>query len=106
MGKINATSADTSQNTGAGGILDINTLTRQPAQTAQPKSTAEAIVGTIERVLNMPNMQPVIQQGARLISAYADKMILENNDKMQKKSQSPNNSAGHKPIFGAGSDNP
>lgn len=103
MGKISSNGVVPANN---GGTIDINTLTRQPAQQAQPKSTAEAIVGTIERVLNMPNMQPVIQQGARLISAYADKMILENNDKMQKKSQSPNNSAGHKPIFGAGSDNP
>lgn len=102
MGKISSNGVVPANN---GGIIDINTLARQPTQPTQPKSTAETIVSTIERVLNMPNMQPVIQQGARLISAYADKMILENNDKMQKKSQSPNNSAGHKPIFGAGSDN-
>lgn len=92
--------------TNAGGVIDINTLTRQPPQQTAPKSSSEVIIGTIERVLNMPNMQPVIQQGARLISAYADKMILENNEKMKKQTSNNHTQAEHKPVFGVGAEQP
>ena len=92
--------------TNEGGVIDINTLTRQPPQQAAPKTSSEVIMGTIERVLNMPNMQPVIQQGARLISAYADKMILENNEKMKKQTSNNHTQAEHKPVFGVGAEQP
>lgn len=111
MGRISATSAYTSQNTNntnAGGILDINTLTRQPQQRATSNSSAVAsVVDTLERVLNMPSMQPVIQQGARVLSAFADKMIIENNEKMAKtQPKSAGGQGSSKPVFGVGSDNP
>ena len=108
MGRINTTAADTLQNTGAGGILDINTLTRQPQQRANSNPSAVAsVVDTLERVLNMPSMQPVIQQGARVLSAFADKMIIENNEKMTKtQPKSAGGQGSPKPVFGVGSDNP
>ena len=103
MGRVSSAQPQPQNN---GGTIDINTLALQPPQATQSKSSTEVIIGTIERVLNMPNMQPVIQQGARLISAYADKMILENNDKMKKAQGNTPQQEGNKPIFGVGADQP
>lgn len=96
MGKI--ASSD-----GAGGVLDIDTLTRRPPTPPTPKTSAETIAGTIERIVTMPSMQPILEQGARLMSAYAEKLMREN-------SSGPSSQGGaqpeRRPVFGAGAKEP
>lgn len=86
---------------GMGGIIDIDTLTRRPAAPPKPKTPVESITETIERIVTMPSMQPILEQLGNLMSAYATKIIKENN------SQSPRGDLQRlpepKPIFGIGS---
>lgn len=98
MGKI-----ITSQE-GAGGIIDIDTLTRSPPKPVQPKTTAENIAGTIERIITMPSMQPILEQLGNLMSAYATKMMKENQNTAGpgQAQQLPSPT----PVFGAGAKEP
>lgn len=87
-----------------GGRLSLSSLIR-PQEPAQHQPN---MLESIEHILSNPVMQPVVQQGARLIAAYADKLTLENQEKMLK-AQAAQQPAGAKPhtvVFGAGSDNP
>lgn len=106
MGKVTTATTETHTTTQAGGVLDINTITRQPTAPARPKSSAETIAGTIERIVTMPSMQPLIEQGARLMGAYAEKIMLENAGAQQKGQQNNTPQQGRKPVFGVGSDQP
>lgn len=105
MGRINSGNAE-AQPANNGGVLDINTITRQTAQPVQPKSTGVAIAETLERVLNMPNMQPVLQQGARFIGEYANKLALQNQAKISKQNTGNTQQPDRKPVFGVGADQP
>lgn len=101
MGKI-----ITSQE-GAGGIIDIDTLTRSPPKPVQPKTTAQSIAETIERIITMPSMQPILEQAANLMSVYATKIMRENTAKQQASGpgqiqQLPSPT----PVFGAGAKEP
>lgn len=97
MGKIGENNA---QNTG--GVIDIDSLTRKPLVQAGPKTSAETIAGTIERIVTMPSMQPILEQGARLMSAYAEKIMRENSGGSQRGQQQPE----RRPVFGAGAKEP
>lgn len=106
MGRVTTATTETHTATHTGGVLDINTITRQPTAPAPPKSSAETIAGTIERIVSMPTMQPLIEQGARLMGAYAEKIMLENAGAQQKGQQNNTQQQGRKPVFGVGSDQP
>lgn len=95
MGKIQS-------NEGAGGVLDIDTITRRPPVQAPPKTSAETIAGTIERIVTMPSMQPLLEQGARLMSAYAEKIMRENSGGGSPQGNTPE----RRPVFGAGAKEP
>lgn len=101
MGKI------ITENEGRGGIIDIDTLTRQPLKPVQPKTTAQSITETIERIITMPSMQPILEQAGNLIGAYAEKIMRENAVKQQasgpgQAQQLPSPT----PVFGAGAKEP
>lgn len=106
MGRVTTATTETHTVTHTGGVLDINTITRQPTAPTPPKSSAETIAGTIERIVSMPTMQPLIEQGARLMGAYAEKIMLENAGAQQKGQQNNTQQQGRKPVFGVGSDQP
>lgn len=99
MGKI------ITENEGRGGIIDIDSLTRNPPKPlTPPKTTAQSITETIERIITMPMMQPILEQAANLMSVYATKIMRENT------SQSPRGQAQQlpspTPVFGAGAKEP
>lgn len=99
MGKI------ITENEGAGGIIDIDTLTRNPPKPlTPPKTTTQSIAETIERIITMPTMRPILEQAGNLIGAYAEKLMRENT------AQSPRGQAQQlpspTPVFGAGAKEP
>lgn len=69
-----------------GGIFTLRNLTA-----AKQKSTGQIIVEGIERIISLPQMQPMVEQTSRLIGAYADKLILDNQGRLK---QIPGNSSG------------
>lgn len=78
MGKI-VSKFDEETSFGRGGIIDIDSLTRNPPKPlAPPKTTVESITETIERIITMPSMQPILEQAGNLLGAYAEKLIHEN----------------------------
>lgn len=87
-----------------GGRLSLSSFIRQP-QAEPPK---ENVLSSLERLLSNPAMQPVVQQGARLIAAYADKITLDNNERVQKMqaAQQPAGPKPHQVLFGAGAPQP
>lgn len=95
MGKIG-------ESDGAGGVIDIDTITRKPPVQAPPKTSAETIAGTIERIVTMPSMQPILEQGARLMSAYAEKIMRENSGGGNSQAGQPE----RRPVFGQGAKEP
>ena len=87
----------------AGGArFGLSALLRPQAEPQKPN-----MLESIEHILSNPVMQPVVQQGARLIAAYADKLTIENNEKIQKaQAQQTPGEIPRQVLFGEGAPQP
>lgn len=74
-----------------GGIFSISNLS---GRTAAQKTTGQIIMEGLEKILQMPQLQPIIEQSSKVIGAYADKMTLDNQERLMKLQQRNNQGGG------------
>jgi len=91
----------------SGGVLSINDLRQtKPSYYPQQEKTPLEV---IEKLMSLPELKPIYEQGARLIGAYADKLSLDNQAKynrMNGKTTGGENKQAASCLYGVGANQP